>query len=220
MPLAPDLTEVLEAAIEARLLDLHTALPGTVKSYDAAKQTAEIIPQIRSAAPKADGGVVAETIPVIPNVPVQWPRGGGCALHFPLAPGDHVLLVFSESATGHWRETGELSDPGDLRRHSLGYPIAIPGIAPNASPIEDPGASGEAVLSVGSNVFRVGGPLADFVALSMKVDAQLNALKALIATAATTETGAAGLGGMLALSTGLSAWPLPTGTAATKLKAE
>jgi Phage protein Gp138 N-terminal domain len=178
MPLEVDMAELIDDAIASRLLDVHTALPGTIKSYDAAKQTADVIPQVRSAAPKQDGSTVAETVPVIPNVPVQWPRGGGMALHFPLAPGDHVLLVFNEAAIGHWRETGEVADPGDLRRHTFGYPVAIPGIAPNASPIADPGSSSEAVLSVGGKTFRVGGASAEMVALANLVQQALDKIQA------------------------------------------
>jgi hypothetical protein len=63
---------------------------------------------------------------------------------------------------------------------------------------------------------------ADFVALSAKVLDELKRLNAAIATAASTETGATGLGGMNALKLALSAllpmWP--ASVAADKLKAE
>lgn len=64
--------------------------------------------------------------------------------------------------------------------------------------------------------FEVGGVLP--VAMAALVDAQLSALKAAVAAAAIVEDGAAGLGGMTALSTGLAAWPLPSGTASVILK--
>lgn len=218
MPLEPTWQEIIAEAIESRLLELHTAIPGKVISYDATKQTAEVLPVVQAAEPREDGGTTLTRLPSIPNVPVQWPRGGGYALHLPLAAGDHVLLVFSEAAIGHWRASGEIAPPGDLRRGSLGYPIAIPGIAPDAAPLADAPAN-EGVINA-PGVFRIGGPAADFVALAAKVDAQLDALKQAIAGAALTEGNAGGLGGVTALNTALSAWPLPTGTAATKLKGE
>jgi len=219
MSLDPSLQEVIARAISSRLLDVHTAIPGRVVSYDASKQTAEVTPVVQRVDPKADGGNALTPLPSIPNVPVQWPRGGRYALHFPLAAGDHVLLVFSEAAIGHWRASGELAPPGDLRRHSLGYPIAIPGIAPDAGKLEG-APDNEAVLTVGDGAFRVGGASAEMVALANKVDAQLDALKQAIASAAGSEAGASGLNGMTSLNTALAAWPLPAGTAATKLKAE
>lgn len=64
---------------------------------------------------------------------------------------------------------------------------------------------------------NLGGAGATFVALAPLVAAQLAALKVAIASAAETEAGAAGTGGMTALNTALSAWP--TAVAATKVKA-
>lgn len=177
MPLEPTLQEVLEEIIESRLLELHTAIPGKVVSYDAAKQTAEVVPVVQRIDPTSTGGEALTALPSLPNVPVQWPRGGGFALHFPLAAGDHVLLVFSEAAIGHWRASGELAPPGDQRRHSIGYPIAIPGIAPDGQAIADPGTSGEAVLTVGDGVFRIGGASAEMVALSSLVQQALDKLQ-------------------------------------------
>ena len=185
MPLDPDLSEVLEAHARSLLLDVHTAIPGKIKSYDAAKQTAEVIVQVRAQTPRDDGSLAAEELPVLPNVPVQWPRGGGYALHFPLTEGDFVLLVFSEAAIGHWRETGQLSDPGDLERHGIGYPFAIPGIAPNAGKLTD-APTNEGVISVADGkVLRVGPPTgSEFVVLADK-------LKAALSSAATSGSGGA-----------------------------
>lgn len=178
MSLEPTWAELLEEAIESRLLELHTAIPGKVVSYDKATQTAEVLPVVLRAEPKEDGGNTLTRLPSIPNVPVQWPRGDGFAIHFKLKPGDHVLLVFSEAAIGHWRASGEMAPPGDLRRHSLGYPIAIPGAAPDAGKLTDIPGDNEAVLEIpDGKVFRMGGPDADFVALAAKVDANFDAIK-------------------------------------------
>ncbi len=208
MPLEPTWQEIISEAIESRLLELHTAIPGKVVSYDAATQTAEVTPVVQRAEPREDGGNTLTPLPSIPNVPVQWPRGGGMALCFPLRAGDHVLLVFSEAAIGHWRASGELAPPGDLRRHCLGYPVAIPGIAPEQGPIADPGAAGEAVLSGG--VLRVGASSADFVALSAKVEAELQKI------ALAFSTFVPGSGG----ATFPQPYTSPGSVAAAKLKAE
>ena len=133
MPATPTLAEVIRAAIDSRLADVHTAIPGKIKSYDAATQTADVIPLVKASTPMADGGDELEELPVIPNVRVLWPRAGGCYIHFPMAAGDYVLLVFNETAIGHWRAgAGEPAPPGDVSRHSLSYPYAIPGGWPDA----------------------------------------------------------------------------------------
>lgn len=220
MPLNPDLGEVIEGLIASHLLELHTAIPGAIKTYDAAKQTAEVIIQVRSAVPAEDGSIVAEEPPVIPNVPVQWPRGGGYALHFPLKPGDHVLLVFSEAAIGHWRASGQVADPGDLRRHSIAYPVAIPGIAPDSRPLTD-APTDEAVLTVGDGVFRVGGASAEMVALANLVQQALDKIQQKFDAHTHVVTGTLPVGPVAAVATPTTSLIATLGpVAATKLKAE
>lgn len=220
MPYEPDLAEVLEGAINARLLDLHTMLPGRVESYDAAKQVADVTPVVRRPIRTDDDDLDHEELPVIANVPVQWPRGGGFSLHFPLAKGDHVMLVFSEAAIAQWRESGELSDPGDLRRHDLSYPIAIPGISHEVAPLADTPATGTGTITVGAGgVLRVStaGGTADFVALATKVSTALTDLKnAINGWTPVPNDGGAAL--KAALSSLFATWP--ASVAATTLKAE
>ena len=123
---APTLQELIREALDSRLLDVHTALPGTIRSYDRKTHTAEVEPMIERATPRVDGSSLDEKIPPILNVPVAWPRGRGFYLEFPLESGDEGMLLFSEAAMGMFRETGQLSKPGDLRRHSLSYCAFLP----------------------------------------------------------------------------------------------
>jgi hypothetical protein len=132
------LAEVVRASNAALRAGLHTSMPGVIKAYDPITKLADVQPVTR--APLSDpetGEADSEDLPVIPNVPVSFPRGGGWHLTFPMAVGDHVTLVFSESETGQWRTTGEVSDPVDHRRHSLGYPTAFPGAHPDLDVLLD-----------------------------------------------------------------------------------
>lgn len=151
MPVEPELSEVIREAISSRLLDVHTALPAVVESYDAAAQTCTAQPVVSRTVFDDAGEPQQERLPSIQNVPVKWQRGGGFFATMPLGPGDHVLLVFCESAIGQWRQTGEVSEPGDLRRHGLSYPYALPGGAPNADPIADASATDAVMGKDGSN---------------------------------------------------------------------
>lgn len=118
--------ELLELVLDHRLRGLHTSMPGEVQSYDASTQTADILPQLKRQTPDGEGGFTAEDLPVLPGVPVCFPRGGGCFMSFPLQKGDFVLVVFAERAIGNWRQKGEASNPGDLRMHTLAGAQAIP----------------------------------------------------------------------------------------------
>jgi hypothetical protein len=191
----PSQVEVLREALRSFALDVHTSIPGRVERYDAAKQVADVLPMIRRAVPKADGSYTYETLPVLPSVPVAWTRGGGYYMHFPLAPGDFVWLNFSEVGTAHWRETGDVSPPGDLTRHSLSYPVAHPVVAPVADAFAD-APSGEAVLVVPpGGSLRVSQEGAGGTAQPvMTADAFLTVLQA-ACTAAGAATVAVGAGG-------------------------
>lgn len=183
MPLEPTLADILGDHRDAMLSELHVAMPGRVQKYDASKQVADVIPCVKGTIPDSDGNTLIEDRPVIPNVPVAWYRGGGFSMTFPLAPGDHVWLVFNSDAIAQWRNTGEISEPGDLRRSSLSYPFAIPAAAPDTKPITDPGSSSEAVISVpGGATMRVGGGGAGFVALASKVETELSKIATAFST--------------------------------------
>jgi hypothetical protein len=128
MPKTPTIQEVIRRAIEANREELHTALPGRVQKFDKARNTADIIPQLRRALERADGTFQLEDLPIIPDVPIAWPRGGGGSkfITWPLVAGDPVQLIFNERDIGLWREQGEPGAPGDNRCHTLAGAVAVP----------------------------------------------------------------------------------------------
>lgn len=183
------LPEVLRAALEAHTEGMHVALPGRVVSYSAASQTAVVEAGVKLPLRGEFGEVVYESLPTFPDVPIAWPKGGGYYLTFPLAPGDPVLLVFSDVAAGEYLNTGEISEPADTRRHSLGYPVAIPGGAsPDTKALTDASADAltlgkdgnPAQVKVKAGAIELGKDAASFVALATLVDAHLETLRAAV----------------------------------------
>lgn len=120
---SPTFAKVIKDAIESRLVDVHTALPGTIQSYDAAKQMANVQPTIMR---KYHSGKIS-SLPVINNVPVVHPRGGKAAILLPLKAGDPCLLIFSERSLDIWKSKGGQVDPQDTRKHTLSDAFCIPG---------------------------------------------------------------------------------------------
>lgn len=158
------LAELLRTALDSRLLDLHTAMPGTIVLYDSSTQTATVQPGIRRSLDDT-----LETLPSITNVPIAWPAGGGMGLKFPLSVGDSVMLVFSEASFSTWRTSGQVSDPSDESRHSLSYPLAFPFARAGLDPLQ-----GHVVASA-TNPFVVGSTAtADFAVLEAKLLLWLN----------------------------------------------
>lgn len=132
------------AQIEAALVDAHTSGPGRIKSFDAANQTAVVEPAIE----KFFRGQGFKPLPPLMDVPVQFPRGGGFVLTFPVAAGDECLLVFAERAIDHWHELGaeaggqfKSRPPSDYRMHSLSDAFAIVGVSSVPHAIQDFNAS-------------------------------------------------------------------------------
>lgn len=135
MSLPVSLADVLDAHARTTCSRIHTSLPGKVVSYNPATNTADV--QISVKAPFFDlaGEREYDEMPTLPNVPIIWPRGGGFVMTLPIGPGDFVWLMFAELSLAEWRATGQLSEPTDARRHSIGYPYAIPGAFPDVSPM-------------------------------------------------------------------------------------
>lgn len=221
-------SDVLDARFDAALLDLHTALPGVVKSYDATKQVADIQPTIKRIDRDENGAKVVLDPPVISSVPIVWPRAGGYFLTFPLAPGDSVLLVFCESDLGAWLDSGAVAHPGDEGRHTLSGAVAIPGLFPVAGALSA-GDAGTGHLVVGkaagpqihidAATVQLGAAGGQFVALSNLVDARFAAIHDALAAVVPAPPSGPDVGepGLLALQSALAA--AFASTAASKAKA-
>lgn len=134
----PTLAEVLRSAVEYHLQDLFTAMPGIVDKYSALKQRADIQPAIMRRQESSDGGEILESLPVLPNVPILWPRAGGFFMHMPLAKGNPVLLIFSQRSIDKYvnGDSAEETDPDDFLLHDISSAIAIPGVYPFADDLE------------------------------------------------------------------------------------
>lgn len=118
--------------VESRLRDLHTAIPGVVVSFNAAKQTATVQPSIKRVFviknPGQNAVVSQVNLPLCLDVPIQFPGGGGFFLTFPVAAGDECLLQFSERAIDFWYQNGGQQLPSDYRLHGLSDAIATVGL--------------------------------------------------------------------------------------------
>lgn len=114
----------VDRQIQQDRLNLHTALPAKVVSFDPKKQTVTLAVQIKMQL--ADGS--GADIPPLVDVPVSFPRGGGFAVTFPLKAGDEGIAIFSERCIDSWWHSGGASLPLDFRLHDLSDAMFIPGI--------------------------------------------------------------------------------------------
>lgn len=131
------MADVIKRAINNALLDVHTAMPGKVVKYDAAKQQADIQPLLQSAYLNEDDTRIAESFPTIPGVPVHFAGGGGAYLTFPIKEGDTGILFFSEGSLDKWLAKGGEVDPGFDHRFELCDGIFVPGLRPFSAPLKN-----------------------------------------------------------------------------------
>jgi len=144
---------LLEAAIASHLEDTHTAIPGRVESVSGDR--CSVKPLINRTL--RDGRT--EELPVVANVPIWFPRGGGASITWPVAAGDGCLLVFSERSLDAWKAGGQ--NPADPRKHDLTDAVAFVGLSASGGPSDVIELTmGGVTLSVSGSEVRVqGGPL-------------------------------------------------------------
>lgn len=182
----PSLGELIRSAIDCRLLGVHTSIPGRVEAFDPATQTADVKPLIRRQYQTADELEIVESIPVLPGVPVAFPRAGKFKITWPVRAGDLVELVFSEvSRDAYQGGDGSEVTPDDFRRFDLSDAVAYPAGFPQGKALADfspdhieLGTDGGVILSIhGSEIHLGSRDASDALALASKVKAELDKLQ-------------------------------------------
>ncbi len=108
----PSWNEVIDGGVAAGLRGVHTAMLGTIRSYDADAQTASV--ELATHLPRA-AGEYAACAPV--EGPVLWPGAW--------AAGDRCLVVFLEESAAKWLATGSVEAPDVQIRHGL-HAVVLP----------------------------------------------------------------------------------------------
>jgi hypothetical protein len=141
----PTMEELMRAWLDRHEIEVRGPMPGRVTRYDPSNQTADVQPMLRLPVEQSDGSVTQEDPPIIPCVPVIFPRVGQWFMSLPIAAGDYVLLIPCEGDWSRWWSgAGALSDVDDVRRHHLAHCVAVPGFFPERQALtqaSDAGAS-------------------------------------------------------------------------------
>lgn len=185
---------LIAAAIDARLVDVHTHLPATIETYDAATQSCSVQVELRAAFFDELGDRVPARLPVINNVPVAFARGGGFRTTYPLKRGDRVWLEFCEASLDRWKPRGGDTDPGVDRRFNLSDAVAVTGVADFGHPLASAptdrmsiGSDTGASIEITDDEVRVGGNSG--LERTWKADTFLSTFDTLIAAIATAVGG-------------------------------
>lgn len=121
------LAEVLASERKVLSEQMRVALPGIIQSFDPESVTAVVQPAIRYIERDNDGNQSTQDYPLLVDVPVIFPRGGGCTLTFPVKAGDECLVIFADRCIDFWWQSGGIQEPVDERMHDLSDAFCIVG---------------------------------------------------------------------------------------------
>lgn len=138
-----DHIEATRAAQDGHQAQLWTACPGIIQSYNAEALTCTVQPAIKGRVESPDGNVASVALPLLVDVPVIFPSGGGFVLTFPVAAGDECLVVFASRCIDAWWQSGGVQEPIETRMHDLSDGFAL--VGPRSQARKIPAVSAEHV---------------------------------------------------------------------------
>lgn len=106
---------------------LRVSMPGIIQSFDPIACTCTVQPAISGQVADEAGEFKSAPLPLLVDVPVVFPRGGGCTITFPVKAGDECLVVFSDRCIDFWWQNGGVQEPVDPRQHDLSDAFAFIG---------------------------------------------------------------------------------------------
>lgn len=122
-----DQQQLLKIFSHAISSQLRVAMPGIIQSFDADKVTCEVQPAIKGTLTDSQGNVQSVNLPLLVDVPVIFPRGGGVTMTFPVKNGDECLVVFADRCIDFWWQNGGVQEAVDPRQHDLSDAFAFIG---------------------------------------------------------------------------------------------
>lgn len=181
----PSTDDAIRRALESRIADIETAVPGYVVAYDPSTRTADVQIATRNPIDSVDGETVNEEREILPSVPIMFPGGGGVRVTWPIEPGDSGLLVTLRYSAQAWRQgpANQTADARDLRKHHAANSVFFPGWLPDGTNVT---GSTQPAYCVEADEVRLADPLAvDFAANDTKVQIELTKIAASLTQIAT-----------------------------------
>lgn len=115
-------------ALDGRQAAIFTSGPGIIQSFDPDAMTCSVQLATQMQVFKKDGAWSWVSLPIMVDVPVCFPGGGGYTLSFPVAAGDEALVVIAHRCIDAWWQNGGVQPQAEFRMHDLSDGFAIPGV--------------------------------------------------------------------------------------------
>jgi hypothetical protein len=143
IPINPDfnvplLRGLLDDAADIAARNINCVLIGTIISFDDSNQSARIAVNFQKVLDKVPPGKQQIfNYPTLIDCPVFSLYGGQHFLTFPIQAGDNCIILFNDRDLDNWITTGSTAPPNTKRVHSLSDGIALVGIRPFTSSLDD-----------------------------------------------------------------------------------
>ncbi|KFK92010.1 MULTISPECIES: phage baseplate assembly protein V [unclassified Serratia (in: enterobacteria)] len=116
-----------QALADAISASIRVAIPGIIQSFDPVAVTCVVQPAIKGYETDDSGDRTSTSLPLLVDVPVIFPRGGGVTLTFPVNAGDECLVLFADRCIDFWWQNGGVQEPVDGRSHDFSDGFALVG---------------------------------------------------------------------------------------------
>jgi hypothetical protein len=132
-PTNPSLRDLLDVFKSQLLIEFSSHHIGTIQSFDATKQTAQVSINYQKTFYTLDSQTqqylpVLIPYPIIADAPVIVLGGSTTDLTFPIGPGDECLLLFNDRDIDNWFSGSTTAGVATPRLHSLSDAIALVGL--------------------------------------------------------------------------------------------
>lgn len=148
-----DSEEAMRLVLDGRQSSIWTALPGIINSVDFDAMTCEVQPAIQGTIEDENGKTQSVNLPLLVDVPICFPSGGGFFVTLPIAAGDEVLVVMASRCIDAWWQSGGIQRPMEARMHDLSDGFAIPGPRSLVNVIESISATDLEIRNAAGNTY-------------------------------------------------------------------
>lgn len=127
--------------VKDTLKGVHTAIPGSIVSFDPGTGLATVLPTMKF---KKPNGTTVD-FPQVTGVPVVFPQSMGqqATIAYPVKAGDGCLIIVAEQSIDYWLYGQETDTDLDF---DLTNSICIPGLFAKANPVMAEACNGNAVV--------------------------------------------------------------------------
>jgi hypothetical protein len=122
-----DFTDAMRQYLDYYFSQVHTSTPGRIVEYNYKTRRAVVQPCLK----RRVGNKDFVALPMLIDVPVQFPATKKYIIHIPLEENDEVAIFFSERCLEEWKKVGQDGiEDKDPRRYALSDAYCAPGLQP------------------------------------------------------------------------------------------